>query len=168
MGWIGGLLMVAAGVGMGMYASHRLRQRVLFLQACGRLLQALEQEMRYTALPLSDLWRRLARSEGFASFFLVQEVAQALPHTAFADAFCHAVETAEKEGALSPASRQTLLEFGAGCGHTDLVGQQAHIAYYRTLLLAQEEDADRTWQEKGRMYRVLGFAGGVALMLLLM
>ncbi len=124
--------------------------------------------MSYTALPMPDLWRRLAQGEGFAAFSLVQDTAKALPHTPFSVAFTEAVNRAEGEGALLPAARQILLEFGEGCGHTDLSGQQAHIAYYRGLLSAQEEEARRLWQEKGRMYRVLGLAGGVALMLLLM
>lgn len=168
MGWIGGLMMIIAGVGMGIYASHRLRQRVVFLETCGRLLQSLWQEMRYTAQPMPDLWRRLAKSEAFASFSLVQDTAVALSHVSFVAAFSNAVEGAVKEGLVLPVTAQLLREFGEGCGHTDLAGQQAHIAYYRTLLTAQEEESRRLWQEKGRVYRVLGVAGGVALALLLM
>lgn len=116
---------------------------------------------------MTDLWRRLAQSEGFSSFELVQSVANALPRSLFAVAFAAGVEEAEQEGLLLPPVRQLLLEFGEGCGHTDLTGQQAHIEYYRTLLAAQEAESRRTWQEKGRVYRMLGSAGGVALMLLL-
>lgn len=124
--------------------------------------------MSYTARPMSELWRRLAQGEGFAAFSLVQDTAKMLPGTSFASAFSAAVEKAEGEGLLLPPDRQLLLEFAEGCGHTDLAGQQAHIEYYRALLAAREEDARRLWQEKGRMYRVLGLAGGVALALLLM
>lgn len=123
--------------------------------------------MRYTALPMPDLWRRLAQGEGFATFSLVQDVAKAMPSVAFSVAFSTAVEKVAQTGVLSPSVRRLLLEFGEGCGHTDLVGQQAHITYYRSLLAEQEEEARRTWQEKGRMYRVLGLTGGMALMLLL-
>lgn len=168
MGWIGGLLMVVAGAGMGVYASHCLRRRVVFLEMCGRLLQTLWQEMSYTALPMPALWQRLAQNESFAMFSLVQDVAKELPYTTFAAAFSSAVKQAEEEGALLPPVRQLLLEFGEGCGHTDLTGQQAHMEYYRAMLSAQEEAARCVWKEKGRMYRVLGVAGGVALMLLLM
>ncbi len=124
--------------------------------------------MSYTAQPMPDLWRRLAHHEAFAAFSLVQDTAKALPHTAFATAFCAAVEGAEKDGFLLPSARQLLLEFGEGCGHTDLAGQQAHIEYYRALLSAQEAESRRLWQEKGRVYRMLGLTGGVALTLLLM
>lgn len=123
--------------------------------------------MSYTALPMPELWRRLAQGEGFATFALVQDTAKALPDASFSAAFAQAVTAAEEEGLLLPPVRQLLMEFGEGCGHTDLAGQQAHIAYYRELLTAQEQQARSLWQEKGRVYRTLGLAGGIALMLLL-
>ena len=168
MGWIGGLLLVAAGTGLGMYAAARLRRRVAFLEDCGRMLQALWQEMNYTALPMPDLWRRLAACEGLADFSLVRRTAEGLDTATFAAAFAAAVESAAQEGVVLPPARRLLLAFGEGCGHTDLDGQQAHIAYYRARLAEQEEEARRVYREKGRTYRVLGLTGGIALMLLLM
>ena len=117
---------------------------------------------------MTDLWRRLAQSEAFAAFSLVRDTAQGLAQADFATAFSAAVDKAEGEGLLTAESRGILLEFAVGCGRTDMDGQQAHVAYYRTLLAAQEEDARRTYGEKGRVYRVLGFTAGVAVALLLM
>ena len=168
MGWIGGLLLVAAGTGMGWYAAHRLRRQMVYLEMCGRLLQALWQEMSYTAQPMTDLWRRLAQYEGLCAFSLVRETAAALGESSFDAAFSAAVERATEAGEILSATREMLLSFGEGCGHTDLEGQQAHIAYYRTLLTAQEEEARRRYKEQGRVYRVLGLTAGVALALLLM
>ena len=168
MGWIGGLLLIAAGTGMGWYMAARLRRRVTFWETCGRLLQALWQEMSYTAQPMPDLWRKLAQSEAFSTFSLVRDTAQGLAHADFAAAFSAAVDTAQGEGLVSAEGREILLEFAHGCGRTDMDGQQAHVAYYRTLLTTQEEDARRAYTEKGRVYRMLGFTAGVALALLLM
>lgn len=124
--------------------------------------------MSYTAQPMDDLWRRLAQSEAFAAFDMVRDTVDRLGDAPFAAAFAAALEKAAKEGVLLPADRQLLEEFGRGCGRTDLQGQQAHIAYYRDRLSQQEEQARRVYEEKGRVYRVLGLTGGVALMLLLM
>ena len=124
--------------------------------------------MSYTAQPMPNLWRRLAQSEAFSAFSLVQDTAQGLPQADFAAAFSAAVDKAQGEGLLTAESRGILLEFADGCGRTDLDGQQAHVEYYRTLLVAQAEDARRTYAEKGRVYRVLGFTAGVAVALLLM
>lgn len=168
MGWIGGLLLIAAGTGMGWYMAARLQQRVTFLETCGRLLQALWQEMSYTAQPMPDLWRRLAQSEAFAAFSLVRDTAQGLAQADFTTAFSAAVDKAQGEGLLTAEHRGILLEFADGCGRTDMDGQQAHVEYYRNLLTAGEEKARRTYAEKGRVYRVLGFTAGVAVALLLM
>lgn len=124
--------------------------------------------MSYTAQPMPDLWRRLAQSEAFAAFSLVQDTAQGLAQADFAAAFSAAVDKAQGEGLLTAENRSILLEFAVGCGRTDLDGQQAHVEYYRTLLTSGEEEARRTYAEKGRVYRVLGFTAGVAVALLLM
>lgn len=123
--------------------------------------------MSYSARPLPDLWRRLAQNDAFSAFSLVQDTAEELANVPFAAAFAAAVTQAEKDGLLTAASCRVLQEFGEGCGRTDLAGQQAHIAYYRSLLTAEEEEARRLYADKGRVYRVLGLTGGIALMLLL-
>lgn len=117
---------------------------------------------------MGELWRRLAQNEAFAAFPLVRDTAAALTSAPFSDAFAAALEKAETEGVLLPADRLVLTEFGEGCGRTDLSGQQVHIAYYRDRLSQREEEARRTYEEKGRVYRVLGLTGGLALTLLLM
>ena len=116
---------------------------------------------------MPDLWRKLAQSEAFSAFPLVRDTAQELAHADFAAAFSAAVEKAQGEGLVSVEGREILLEFAVGCGRTDLEGQQAHVAYYRTLIAAREEDTRRAYEEKGRVYRMLGFTAGVALALLL-
>ena len=123
--------------------------------------------MSYTAQPLPVLWRRLAECETFAAFPPVRDTVKGLETASFSAAFSTALEAAEREGVLLAEGRRLLTEFAAGCGRTDLTGQQAHIEYYRTLLAAEEEQSRRVWQERGRVYRVLGVAGGMALMLLL-
>lgn len=117
---------------------------------------------------MTDLWRHLAQSEPFATFSLVQDTAAGLAQAPFAESFAAAMDKAEREGRVQPPARRLLQAFADGCGRTDLTGQQAHIEYYRGLLAAQEEEARREYAEKGRVYRVLGLTGGVALMLLLM
>lgn len=124
--------------------------------------------MSYTALPMSELWRRLAQYEAFSAFSLVRDTEKALPSAPFAVAFSTALERAWEDGLVLPETRRLLTAFAEGCGRTDLAGQQAHIAYYRALLTDQEEEARRVYAEKGRVYRVLGLTGGIALTLLLM
>ena len=124
--------------------------------------------MSYTAQPLPELWHRLAQNDAFAAFPLVGDTTAELTRVPFSAAFSVAVQKAQREGALLPSAGQLLTEFAEGCGRTDLAGQQAHFEYYCRLLAAEEEAARRRYAEKGRVYRVLGLTGGIALMLLLM
>ena len=65
MKYLGLWLVVAAGIGLGRYYSRRLYRRAERLQQLVRLLETLQQQLTYTALPLSALWRRLAAGEAF-------------------------------------------------------------------------------------------------------
>ncbi|MBE6778767.1 MAG: hypothetical protein E7541_05205, partial [Ruminococcaceae bacterium] len=53
MRYVGLLLTVLAGVGLGLYFAHRLAVQVQFLNRLERLLEALERRMTYTARPVA-------------------------------------------------------------------------------------------------------------------
>ncbi len=115
-----------------------------------------------------SLWRRLAAAEVFVDHRLLQDTAAGLEDAPFGAAFSRAVERAQTDGLLTPVGRQLLLEFGAGCGRYDLTRQAEHIRHYRQQLEELESQLTEQAAVKGRLYRVLGSAGGVALALLLL
>ena len=101
-------------------------------------------------------------------FPLLRDVAQELNKADFAPAFSVAVERAYTAGLLTSTGRQLLLEFGEGCGRYDVTREEEHIAHYRALLKEQECLLQQEADSKGRVYRVMGMAGGGALALLLL
>ena len=117
---------------------------------------------------MADLWRRLAASEAYDDCRLLRDTAATLPDVPFSAAFGAAVERAEQEGLLTPAGCGLLLEFGGGCGRYDLIRQTEHIRHYRCQLEDLSKDLSLTAMLRGRLYRVAGTAGGVALALLLL
>lgn len=165
---IGCLLIALAGMGMGLYGACRLRRRAAYIQQTQRLLQALECQLPYTAQPLAVLWRRLADTEAYGDCRLLRDTAAELASVPFDTAFAAAVERARTEGLLTSAGLSLLLEFGAGCGRYDLTRQTEHIRYYRRQLEDLAAELSRYAAAKGRLYRVAGLAGGVALALLLL
>lgn len=168
MAWIGYLLILMAGVGGGLYGAHRLTRRRQYVGDAVRLLSALEQQMTCTALPMAQLWRRLAASDAYGRCRLLTDTAAALDRLPFDAAFGAAVERAWTEDLLTPAGRQLLTEFGAGCGRYDMERQSTHIRLYTAALTALDEELAAEAVAKGRLYRVLGAAGGAALVLLLL
>lgn len=166
--YVGYLLILVAGTGMGLYASHRLHQRVMFVSQTRRLLQTLLQQVGYTARPMHELWRRLAGMPVFSDFSLLRNTVNQLEKNDFAVALPKAVEQAFALGQLTESGRQLLLEFGEGCGRYDAARQEEHIAHYRDRLAELEAELRQEAISKGRVYRVMGMAGGGALVLLLM
>lgn len=117
---------------------------------------------------MSELWQRLAEIPAFSRFTLLRDTAVGLKTADFFTAFSGAVEGAFIAGQLTESGRQLLLEFGEGCGRYDAARQEEHIAHYRDRLAELEEELRQDSDRKGRVYRVMGLAGGAALVLLLM
>lgn len=117
---------------------------------------------------MSELWRRLAETPAFSKLYLLQDTVSGLTSAEFFVAFAGAVERAYEAGYLTESGRQLLLEFGEGCGRYDAERQAQHIAHYRDLIGELEALLRVEAATKGRVYRVMGIAGGGALVLLLM
>lgn len=117
---------------------------------------------------MKELWQRLAQTPVFSEFSLLQDMAGALEKEDFLIAFSKAVDCAFATGRLTETGRQLLLEFGEGCGRYDAVRQEQHITHYRDRLADLEAELHQEANAKGRVYRVMGIAGGGALVLLLM
>lgn len=118
---------------------------------------------------MAILWQQLAASGAYEDCRLLQDTVDALREdTAFIDAFSAAVDIACGAGLLTEAGRGLLQECGVGFGRYDLTRQTAHLQYYgdRAEEMATALMADASVQ--GRLYRVTGLAGGVALALLLL
>ena len=168
MRWFGCLLMALAGAGMGLYAAHRLLRQAEYLGQVTRLFQVLERQLPYTALPMSDLWRRLAELDAYADCALLRDTVTTLPDSSFTSAYAAAVERAQRAGMLTPNGVALLTEFAADCGRYDLTRQTEHIRHFR--LRAEELTAllEHRAAAQGKLYRTAGLAGGVALALLLL
>ena len=168
MEYVGYILILLAGSGLGLYASHRLRRQVTMLERIERLLQRWIQELAYTARPMKELWLSLAASGLFDDLPLLTDTAAGLERADFLTAFTTAVESSAARGLLTDEGRRLLLEMGQGCGRYDLAGQGEHLRRYGERLSALREELSRQAATKGHVYRVMGPAAGAALVLLLM
>lgn len=167
MKWFGVLLVVLAGIGLGMYYARRLYRRVALLEQADRLLLALEQHMNCSCRPLSALCRDLAQNPATGPWELLTDTLSGLDKgEIFAEAFAGAVE--RQAAALTPEDRQLLSEFACGCGRSGLKQQQAYFAAYRQRLEAACRQAREQAGRRGQLYQTMGVAGGVCLALLLL
>ena len=168
MAYIGHLLIVLAGIGLGLHRSRRLYGQVAFLRQTGRLLEALGQQLAYTPCPMPQLWVRLGNMPVFSDFSLLTATANLLEDRDFAAAFAGGVERCFAAGQLTSTGRQLLLEFAAGCGRYDYIRQQEQIRAYCRRIKDLERELNSEAAVKGRLYRVVGASAGGALALLLL
>ncbi len=84
------------------------------------------------------------------------------------DAWETAVEEEGRESGLTRADRDLLRGFGSQLGKTDVEGQIANCRQYGERLEQRLTEAREASAAKGRLYMTLGFAGGMALALLLL
>lgn len=167
MRWFGVLLVVVAGVGLGMYYARRLYRRAALLEQAARLLLALEQRMSCSCRPLSALCRELAPISAESPWALLTDTLSGLDKgKVFSEAFTGAVE--RQKAALTPEDRELLAEFACVCGRSGLNQQRAYFAAYRQRLEAACGQAREQAARRGQIYQTMGVAGGVCLALLLL
>lgn len=169
MKYIGILLIIAAGLGLGLTCARRLRQRVNELCRIERLLEALCDRLLYSAQPLAALWQSFATDAVLCTYPLVQDTADELcKGVDFHTSFSRAIQKTVDAGRLMPAETALLMELGASLGHSGLDQQAQLIRYCAERLKSERQVANELATVRERIYPMMGFAGGVSVALLLM
>ncbi len=118
---------------------------------------------------MRTLWLGLAQNGSFSACPLVQETATRLEEgSPFSAAFAAAVDALADRDWLQPPEQAVLLAFSRECGQYDLARQTAQLKGCRGELSHLLQEARGLTDSRGRLYRVLGAAGGGALALLLL
>lgn len=78
------------------------------------------------------------------------------------------VSAIDKTSGLNKDDKSLLLSMGEGLGVTDITGQLAHLDLYAQLFAQCLSSAQEIEKEKGKLYRVLGFSLGCAVLLVVM
>ena len=166
MRYIGMLLIVAAGIGVGMYYVRRMRRRTAFLQRTARLIQTMEQRMSYAAQPLAAMWRGFAADEMFGDFILVRQTVALLDEMPFLAALQTVLRRVAGSEGLTPTDHALLQEVASGCGVTGMEEQRQHLQVYGRLCREQSEEAAAVAAARTPVCRMMGIAGGIGTALL--
>lgn len=148
--------------------ARRLRRRVDDLCRIERLLDALCDRLLYSAQPLAVLWQTLASDEVLSDHPLVQDTAEGLcKGEHFYTAFSRAVDKASAQGALTAPEAALLTELGGTLGRSGLDQQVQLIRRCAERLKKERVAQEELATTRGRVYPMMGLAGGVSLALLL-
>lgn len=154
---------------MGLSYTRRLRRQVDELCRVERLLDVLCDRLLYSAEPLAVLWQALAADKSLSDYSLVQDTANEIcKGVSFYTAFARAVAVLVDSGRLTPASAALLTELGGALGHSGLEQQAQLIRHCAERLKKERQTAETLATARGRVYPMMGLAGGVSLALLLL
>ena len=165
------IIILLAGAGIGQLKAKTYDNRVYHLQELITTLKVLESEMKYRLDPLPDLLIRVSGvKEGGMSGILLETAARLLKDPDSPDlSVCweRAVETAYQNSALTGEDKRITADLGIELGKTDLGSQYSMFQRTYTLLEAQAAEAIEEKKTKGKMYKSLGTAIGVLIVILL-
>lgn len=160
---------MASGIGLGLTYARRLRRRVDDLCRIERLLDVLCDRLLYSAQPLAVLWQSLAADAVLSAYPFVQDTANKLcKGTDFYTSFSCAVEKVASAGRLTPTAAALLTELGGTLGHSGLEQQAQLIRQCAERLKKERQAAEELASTRGRVYSMMGLAGGMSLALLLL
>jgi len=163
------LVIILAGIGAGRLKAKTYDNRVFHLQELITTLKILEAEMKYRMDPLPELLQRVGGIREGMSAVLLKTAAGLLKDQAARDlpeCWREAVETAYLESALKKEDKQILSDLGIELGRTDLASQSGMFLRTLSLLEAQTAEAILEEKTKGKMYKSLGAAIGVLIVIL--
>lgn len=155
----------AAGLIQSLRLSKRVRQLELLISA----VNFIASEIRYAAMPVPDILRRLARSPEFGELQLFEVCAGQLQNCPdIRESWRRAVEEVKPKLSLKPGDYDALEHFGETFGGTDVEGQTANCESCVRLLEPRLDEAREDARKRGRMYFSLGLlAGGFAVVVLI-
>ena len=164
------ILIFFTGAAAGRLKAKTYDNRIYHLQELISLLKVLESEMKYRLDPLPDLLIRVSGiKDGMCAVFF--ETAGRLMKNQtgrdLADCWKEAVETAFHESALRNEDKRILIDMSIELGKTDMENQSSLFRRTFMLLEAQESEAAEEKKTKGRMYKSLGTAIGLLIIIVL-
>ena len=161
----GSLLILGSALALGFSKSKQLYLRVHHLEQIKRLLIQFSGEVRFGLRPLSETFRRLGTHPGGEVFSLTADSLDLRDGRTAEECFCDAVT--ESYPFLSNQDKELLCTLGEGLGICDHETQWRIIESVIHNFELREQHAKEIARKNGKLYRGLGLAGGLFLILLL-
>lgn len=164
------ILIIVAASGAGLLKAKAYENRVFHLQDFISTLKILESDMKYLLDPLPVIFDRIGKiKKGLTGklFMTTCEMIRKDSSQGFSGYWEEAVFSVYKESSLTREDKQIIADFGINIGKTDM-GSQINL-FSRTcdLLEDQVKEAIEERSTKGKMYKSLGAALGIMVVIIL-
>jgi stage III sporulation protein AB len=165
------LVIIGSGAGIGYLRARPFENRTIHLEDLITALQILESEMKYRKDPLPILLKRIGDLKiGNSSIFFIQVFENLKKHYSydFYKSWTSAVEKVYEDSSLTERDKELLSEVGIELGKTDINNQNNIFIKAHSRLEHQLAEALEEKKTKGKMYKALGVAIGVLIVIVLL
>ncbi|WP_058303709.1 stage III sporulation protein SpoIIIAB [Gorillibacterium timonense] len=167
----GALLLLVAGLLLGLYQSQTLSRRPKQIRQLVLALQRLETEIGYGSTPLPDALRACAvsLSPPLAAIFLdaAERMAESGSGRTAAESWEKAVLVGFRRTAMKEPEREALLQLGATLGISDTRDQLKHLRLAVSHLSVEESNASDEEKRYGKMWKSLGVLGAALVVVIM-
>jgi len=163
---IGACIIIFASASIGRIGAAKMEKRFHALQYLQGGILSLEREIGYGATPLPEALISASAAAGPIAplFQLTAQKLLAGRGINAQEAWSEAIE--EVSLPLNRADCEILAAFATGLGLSDGKDQLKRLELIRLRLQAAEEEAKKEWQNMGKVWKNLGWAAGVILVLI--
>lgn len=164
------IFIICLGVCMGQLMAKPYNNRIEHLQSVLTALMSLEAEMKYRLDPLSTLFYRVGSFSTGYTQNLFLEASSSLKEWTFQDfsvIWANTVEKTYETSSLTTKDKQVLSDIGLDLGKTHISGHDTMFSRTYTLLEQQIQEAKHEKETKGKLYKTLGTASGILIVILM-
>lgn len=166
----GCILVIACSFLLGLYYENRLERRLFGLKQIYLCMQLLKGEIGYQHATLAEAFSHLSTRCGRELehwlLFLGEELKKRNA-VQFVDVWQASLCLLSESTELSKGDISLLREFGRNLGYLNLELQEARIAFFMEELAGVTGELSDMLIQRKKLYRTVGFLGGVFLALLL-
>ncbi len=168
---LGIVVVLLASCGLGFRISYELIDRIEDLQQIKRVLIMLRGEIKYANTPLTEALSTIAFRVPIPWTDFLKEIAEtmdACDGSTFPSIFQKAQKKYLDRTSLLPKDLSRLSDFGANLGYLDKEMQLGSIDLYLEELEAEMKDAKEKVEKNSKVYRIMGMAVGVLILLVIL
>lgn len=155
---------------VGILISSNYENRIKQLHAFIYAMKVMDSEMNYSKNYLVDILKKLANSneETIGAFFtnIINELSISFGKD-FSYIWSDAVDKTFKSSTLSNNDIKLIKDLGKSLGKIDLINQQKILEYFYRRFNLQLEEAIEEKERKSRVYKNLGVAVGIMIVVIL-
>lgn len=168
---LGAVLVLTSATGLGFCFGQDLKKRFVELRLLKQLVYLLRGELKYTRTPLPEAFSHMAERmrEPFSSFLYgVAKELEGMEGKTFETVWGEEIERKLSGTKLKKEDKEQLKALGEVLGYLDSEMQIHSLDLYLEQVNLAIAEAREAVETKQRLYRSLGVAGGIFLILLLL